>query len=399
MKTSLPFAAVCLAASSLLYSAATSSAGLTLVENFTTNPLSTWNFGIGSNGNSQFTYQTDAAAYAGDVGGSLKVHLNSSLPTSRLQLPLGFTLGPTMDFTVSAQFSLANVNALPNRAMEFAFGLVNTGTTGGNRTGSSTSSANTFHTVEVDYFPNLSPLYGYGATLTPSIFGAQKNTGGIFANYATIFGTGSDLGDNTPPGITALPQYTNLQAVLSYAASTHAFTLQLSQIAPDGSLTTLVTEVPVLDLYNASTYDQTRPFQVNALAIMAYQDGYNTSAPPTLSADVTFQKISVNVPDAVVQNLAALTLSGGSTTLSSVLGNGNSTITVNPNATLNITASQTLSALTIGSGGKVQFSSGSAGSAVDTGFDKSTVMVPEPGSAALLLSGACLFPQRRRRLV
>lgn len=399
MKTPRLLATVCLAIAGLFSSAAESAAGLSLVENFSANPLGTWTFGIGSNANAQFTYQTDSAAYAGDVGGSLKVQLNSSLATSRLQLPLGFTLGASTDFTVSAQFSLANVSALDNQAMQLAFGLVNTATTGGNRTGSPTSSANTFNTVEVDYFPNVSPIYGYGATLTPAIFGAQKNTGNIFANYATIFGSGSDLGDNTT-GITALPQNTNLQAALTYAASTHAFTLQLSQIAPNGSLTTLVTEVPVLDLDNEPTYDPTRPFQVNALAIMAYQDGFHTTSPPTLSADVTFQKLSVSLPAAGVLNLPTLTLSGGTTTLTSPLGTGTSTITVNANAALHISASQKLAALNIGPGAKVTFSSGGGGGfAGEPDFDKAAALVPEPGAAALLIPAALIFCHRRRRVV
>ena len=398
MKASPICAAIWLGIPVFLAGVATSVAGLTLVENFSANPLSTWTFGAGSNANSQFTYQTDAAAYAGDVAGSLLVHLDSSLATSRLQLPLGFTLGGATDFTVSAQFSLANVSALDNQALQFAFGLVNVNSTGANRSGSPTSSPNTFHTVEVNYFPNVSPIYGTGATLTPAIFGAQKNSGGIFANYATIFGSGSDLGDNTT-GITALPQNTNLQMNLAYSASTHAFTLLLSQIALDGSLTTLVTEVPVLDLDNEPTYDATLPFQVNALAIMAYQDGYNTSSPPTLSADVTFQKLAVSVPSSFVQNLPALTLSGGTTTLTSALGTGNSAITVNPNATLVMTASQTLSSLTIGAGGVVKFSSGGGSFAGESGVEKTGALVPEPGAAVLVILGAAILPHRRRRLV
>lgn len=400
MKTSRFIVTAGLAIAGLFSSAAESAAGLTLVENFSANPLGTWTFGIGSNANAQFIHQPDAPAFAGDVGGSLKVQFNSSLPTSRLQLPLGFMLGPSTDFTVSAQFSLANVSAPDNQAMQLAFGLVNTATTGGNRTGSPTSSANTFNTVEVDYFPNVSPIYGNGATLTPAIFGAQKNTGNIYANYATIFGSGSDLGDNAPPGITALPQNTNLQLTLTYAAGTHAFTLQLSQIAPNGSLTTLVTGVPVLDLDNEASYFPAWPFQVNALAIMAYQDGYNTSSPPTLAADVTFQKLSVSLPAAGIQNLPALTLSGGTTTLTSPLGTGTSTITVNANAALRLSASQTLAALTIGPGAKVTFSSGGGGGfASEPDSDKAAALVPEPGAAALLIPAALFFCHRRRRVM
>ncbi len=395
MKKSLPLVSVCLAVAGLLASTARSTAGLRLVENFSRNPFSTWAFGVASNTN-QFVHQTDVPAYAGDVGGSLKVHLNSSLPTSRLQLPLGFTLTTTTDFTISAQFSLANVNALNNQSMQMAFGLVNTSLTGGNRTGPPISLANTFHTVEVNYFPNVSPIYGYGATLTPAIFGAQRNGGGIFANYATIFGSGSDLGDNQPGSITALPENTNLQLSLTYAASPRAFTLQLAQIAPDGTLTTLVTEVPTLSL--GSTFSAF-PFEVDALSIMAYQDGYNTSTPPTLTADMTFQKLSVTVPSAVTQTLPTLTLSGGTTTLTSALGSGASTITVNPSATLNITASQTLSALNIGPGAVVTFSSGPPAFAGTAAFEKTALLVPEPGAAVFILLGAAFLSHVRRRVV
>jgi len=392
LKRLVPIAAVLLA-----FGVGDCDADLILAENFSTNPLGNWTFGVGSNANAQFTYQTDVAAYAGDAAGSLKVHFDSSLPTSRLQLPLGFTLGPTTDFTVSARFSLANVNALPNQAMQFAFGLVNTAATGGNRTGSSTSSANTFHTVGVDYFPNVSPFHGWGATLTPSIFGAQKNAGSIWANYATIFGSGSDLGDNAT-GIPELPQSTNLQLSLSYAAGTHAFTLSLAQIAPNGSLTTLVTEVPVLDLDNEPTYDPTLPFSVNALAIMAYQDGFNTANPPTLTADATFQKLSVTVSSTFVQSLPSLTVHGGTATLTSALGTGSSSITVNPGTTLAVSASQTLSSLTIGAGATVKFTSGGGSFSGASGSEKTGALVPEPGVAALVLLGAAILSHCRRRL-
>jgi hypothetical protein len=86
LKRLVPIAAVLLA-----FGVGDCDAGLILAENFSTNPLGNWTFGVGSNANAQFTYQTDVAAYAGDAAGSLKVHFDSSLPTARLQLPLGFT--------------------------------------------------------------------------------------------------------------------------------------------------------------------------------------------------------------------------------------------------------------------------------------------------------------------
>ena len=286
----------------LLLAAAPAFAALNVVEDFSTDPLATnrWIFGVGSNTNTQFVYQSSASAFTGDAAGSLAVHLDSTLPTARLDLGLGATLTDTDNFTIAAQFSIAVSYASPDQTMQIAFGLVNHTLTGGNRTGTPADygSDNTFHTVEFDYFPNLT-FYG-GPTLTPTVFGAQKGTADAFGNTATIFGPGSDLGDNTT-GITTLPESINLQATLTYTGSTRQLTLEVAQINPTtGALTTLVTEVPPLNLLDppafGAGYDPAAAFNVNALAIMAYQDGFTTPADPSLVADVTFQKLMLTSP-------------------------------------------------------------------------------------------------------
>jgi hypothetical protein len=140
------------------------------------------------------------------------------------------------------------------------------------------------------------------------------------------------------------------------------------------------------------------PFSVNALAIMAYQDGFNTANPPTLTADATFQKLSVTVPSTFMQSLPSLTVHGGTATLTSALGTGSSSITVNPVATLAVSASQTLSSLTIGAGATVKFTSGGGSFSGASGSEKTGALVPEPGVAALVLLGAAILSHCRRRL-
>lgn len=303
---------LCSHLTALLLTAAPAFAALNVVEDFSTNPLTTgrWTFGAGSNAGSRFVYQPSAAAYPGDAGGSLAVHFDSSLPTARLDFGLGATLTDTDNFTIVAQFSLAVTTASPDQTMQISFGLVNHTLTGGNRTGTPLdySSDNTFHTVEFNYFPNVSALYG-GPTLAPTVFGAQKPGADAFGNTATIFGPGSDLGDNLT-GITALPQNVNLQATLTYTGSTKQLALQIAEINPlTGALTSLVTGVPVLNLLDppafGAGYDPLASFSVNSLAIMAYQDGFTTPGDPSLVADVTFQRMALtaSVPEPTITTL------------------------------------------------------------------------------------------------
>jgi len=269
-------------------------ASVSFTENFSSNPFApvgNWSFGIGDNSNGQFAWTNTPPAYTGDASGELDVYLNSPLPTVRFQRPLGVTLTDTNSFTLSVVFSFNILSAPGDQQMDIAFGLVNSSTTGGDSTGSATNytSDNVFSTVEFEYFPNVSSLYG-GPSLIPTVFGAQEPGEDAFANSAAIYGYATDLGDHTS-GVTALPQNVTLQAILAYSGATKTLAITMNQVNPDGSLTLLDTEVPPLDLV-ANGYDTNFPFVVDTLAIMAYNDGFTDPSDPSLVANLQFQRLS-----------------------------------------------------------------------------------------------------------
>jgi hypothetical protein len=279
----------CILAGALMALAFTASLkALNVSSDFSTNPFTSgWSFGVGSNANGQFTWNQPT--------NSLRVHVDSSLPTVRLDLPIGATLSTATDFTLSCRFSFTVTSAPNNEFMQFAFGLVNHGLTGGNRTGLPSDpfypepgSSNVFSTVEFSYYPNVSPTYGFGRTLTPAVFGAQSGGGDAFGNFATLYDDDSDLGDGKQ-AIDQLPQATVLIATLNYVAATKLLTLTVQ----DSSLAILDTGVPALDLSFISP-----SFALDSLAIMAYQDGYNSFYPstPALIGDMDIQQIAVTSP-------------------------------------------------------------------------------------------------------
>jgi hypothetical protein len=275
-------------------------ASVNFTEDFSSNPFApagNWSYGIGDNSNTQFVWNASTpSTYTGDPSGELDVHLNSSLPTVRFQRPLGVTLTDTNSFTLSAVFSFTITSAPDDQLMQIAFGLVNSSTTGGDRTGSVTNftSDNVFSSIEFDYYPNVSAIYG-GPTLTPTVFGAQAGPGAdAFANIASIFGDASDLGAHTN-GITSLPQSVTLQAVLNYDGDTKTMTITMAQVNADGSGTCLNTELPTLNLVMAG-YNTNFPFVVDSLAIMAYNDGFTDPSDPSLVADLKIQRLSFWTP-------------------------------------------------------------------------------------------------------
>ncbi len=282
-----------------------------VTEDFATDPLSgNWSFGVGDNSNSQYNWTSSASVYTGDSAGELDVHLNSSLPTARLQRSLGATYTDTDSFTLTTTFSFNLTSAPAAQDMQIAFGLVNSTTTGGNRTGTPTDfgSDNVFSTLEFNYFPNVT-AFG-GPTLSPAVFGAQNGGADAFGNFASNFGPGVDLGNNTN-GVLFLPQDVTLQASLIYNGSSKTLSLAMNRVNSDGSLTLLATDTPDIDLVS-SGYNSNFPFRVDSIAIMAYQDGFTTSGDPSLVGDVQFQQFAftATVPEPSTLMLAGMGIIG-----------------------------------------------------------------------------------------
>ncbi|MCC7519189.1 MAG: PEP-CTERM sorting domain-containing protein [Verrucomicrobiae bacterium] len=279
-------AAAALAASAFL---ALPAAAAIVTEDFSSNPFGAWTYGVGSNVSNQFVYNASApAAWTGDATGQLEVHLDSNLPSVRLQRALDVTINDQDNFTLTTRFSMKLLYASTNNSMQIAFGLVNQGLSGGDRTGTATNYAsdNVFHTVEFNYFPSVT-FFG-GPTLTPSVFGAQKGGGDAFANFASSF-------DTTP----SLPQDVVLEAVLDYQGTTKILNLTINQVATNGTVTLVQSAAPMslITPPGFSNYDTNFPWSVNAMAIMAYQDGFNQSgSDPSLQADLIFQRFEFVTP-------------------------------------------------------------------------------------------------------
>jgi hypothetical protein len=206
-------------------------------------------------------------------------------------------LDDSSNFELRARFSFHITSAPSDQAGNMGFGLTNHLLTGGDRTGTSGnfSSDNTFHTVEWSYFPNVSALFG-GPTLSPAVFGGQEPAGDAFANFSSIFGSASLLSDNTV-GVKTLPQDTPLETHLVYDGSSKLLTLSMFQVVGN-SLTPINTELVPLDLAEfGSPYDGGNGFLINSLSIMAYHDGFTTSDAPSLIGDMTFDSITLIVPE------------------------------------------------------------------------------------------------------
>lgn len=213
----------------------------------------------------------DDGRFAWQRGEGLVVALDSNAPGSRLVAPLGMTLDGSTSFRVEADIVLSDVDASPDDFFQLAFGLVNQGSTGLNRTGTSLAGppffvddSDTFDSVEFAYYPNVT-FFG-GPFLQPTVFGAER--GSAFANFAANFGPSADLGDNGPGEITELPQGVPLRIVLEHDACRQALTTRILDVGgPDP--VELATGLQPLDL---SFLNATGTFTVDAFAIHAYQD-------------------------------------------------------------------------------------------------------------------------------
>jgi hypothetical protein len=236
-------------------------AGTAVVHDFSRDPLSAAGavplFTV--RGDAQvFQHEPDTAArFAGDKRGSLAVTYDSTHPTARLFTPLPRPLGMDDGFVFGAVITIRpGIEADPFGFHPIAFGLFNGSTTGDDRTGDlSDFRADTFDTLEMAYFPNVSPFFG-GPYLSAAAFGAARG-----ADAFLDFSFGSV--------VASLPAGTTCLVVLRHAAGGSTLSLQAWQADDTGHWVPLPQGRVTADL---SALDG---FLVDSLGIAAYHDGFN----------------------------------------------------------------------------------------------------------------------------
>ena len=242
----------------------------------------------------QFEYTRDSGpAYMGDKRGSLTVLYDSSRPTTRMETPLGAVLDGSTPFRLGAVFTIEEVEASEEDFFQISFGAGNSATTGLNRTGTTPyfGDADTFDHVEFSYYPNVS-FWG-GPNLTPTVFGSEPPFGDAFFNFAALFGSEADLGDNEPPLISELPLHVPIRADLVYDPVFEELTLSLHDLS-GRSPVELPTGLVPLDL---SFVNLTDTFEIDTFTVTSFFD-YADWDPSTLSlrAVVRYDLLYLTVP-------------------------------------------------------------------------------------------------------
>ncbi len=235
--------------------------------------------------------------FPGDVPGSLAVTFDSLESTSRILRVLPSAVTESDDFVFGALITIRSSGFEPD---PFGFhpitvSLVNTATTGDDRTGDITDfRADTFDTLELAYFPNVSPFFG-GPFLSPTAFG-EPIADDAFANFS--FNSAE---------FTLLPDVTYL-VELEHSAGARTLAVQVSVVSSTGRA------VPLADGSIAADLSGLTGFTLDAIGVSMYHDGFNLFAQSgrsllaTVDYDLIFfgRKEEGRLPAGLVQALARL---------------------------------------------------------------------------------------------
>jgi hypothetical protein len=216
-------------------------------------------FEIRGPGEDQFVYDPlSAPRFPGDMKGSLAVTYDSLRPTSRFFTTFAGRFTQDDDFLFGAVMTIraAGLEADPFGFHPIAFSLFNAATTGDERTGNPVDfRADTFDTVEMAYFPNVSSFFG-GPFLSPDVFGAQTSSD-AFSDFT--FGS---VPFELRPGVTYL-------VTLEHSAAARTLTCRVAAIRRDGSAVDVPGGRVVVDTSRVGG------FLVDSLGVSAYHDGFN----------------------------------------------------------------------------------------------------------------------------
>ena len=243
-----------------------------LAEYFETDPLSGLNTVVTGDPLPRLAWVADAPIYPGDRPGSLTAIYDASAPAGLFGFPLGQLLTQDEPFAVAAVFVIdpEGFEADPDGFFQISWGVWNSLTTGLNRTGNFDDFAvDTFELIELDYFPNVSPLFG-GPFLAPSLFGeAVGDPPDGFANFTSLFGL--EVG---------LPKGVPLLAVLEHRPPDSALVLQVYRVLTSHSLRPLNSAVgfAALEFLGLPLYE------VDTLGLTLWNDGFGGTAPDVLAS-------------------------------------------------------------------------------------------------------------------
>lgn len=211
----------------------------------------------------------DDGRFSWSPGEGLTALYDSTLPASRLRIPLDRVLTGGDHFRLSVELEILAIEGGPDDFMQVAFGLVSSETTGLNRTGTSApppvwfiDDSDTYDQIELGYFPNVT-FFG-GPTLQPAVFGAEL--GSPFDNFAANFGPSADLGDNGPEQLTEWPLGRRVRVELIHDACAQRLTTRLFDVATGKELDAGLQPVDLSFLNAAGT------FTVDSFAISLYED-------------------------------------------------------------------------------------------------------------------------------
>lgn len=227
---------------------------------------------------------------------TLSASYDTSQSTTKMIWPLGANLTDDVSFQYSVGFTILNQGFFADSEAfaQIAFGLVNSGTTGNNRSGGpefSGVSGSAYDVVSFDYFPNITDFGG--PTLGPSVIQTDHGAG-FFSSLVFPFGDETDL---TAEG--ALPLGTSLTAEVDYDAVLRLLSLRIdgqninttgegdagagTSGGPDGDATTIQNFLPA-DV----------AFSVDSFAITLWEDEFRFIATnPTVTANVVFDGFNV----------------------------------------------------------------------------------------------------------
>ncbi len=226
-------------------------------------------------GGGAFAFDAAApSAHPSDSPGSLLVRYDSARDSTRAVVPLEGIYTEQDDFIFGAIFTIRpeGFHADPFGFHPITFSLINAATTGFDRTGDpSDFRADTFDTIEVAYFPQVSPLFG-GPFLTPAAFGSPISDD-AFANF-----TYGSAPFEILPGLPHL-------VTLEHRSAESRLILTVHALGAGGRPVPLPGGTAEADL---SSLDG---FVVDTLAVTAYRDGFNLLAPSgrSLGADLEYE--------------------------------------------------------------------------------------------------------------